>query len=76
MPVINPHKHKFKVDGYEIEVSVHRAPSKDKAIVVQIDTDFEPNASDGSPGMRVLVNEGDVMETRPADWVAYQGDGD
>ena len=43
-----------------VTVAVHRSGGSDGAVVVQIDTDFEPDASDGGPGLRVNVNDGDA----------------
>ncbi len=63
----------FHIDRRQtVTVSVYRAPSADGAIVVQIDTDFEPNGRDGGPGLRVLVNDADAAEC-PDEFVRYRG---
>jgi hypothetical protein len=47
----------------EVLVTVTRSAGPDGAVLVFIDTpNFEP---DGSPGLRVLVNDGDVFIGRP-----------
>ncbi len=40
-------------------VSVYKS-ERDGAWVVQIDTTFEPNGSDGGPGLRVYINDDDT----------------
>lgn len=42
---------------YKVDVEVTTSAGKDNAIVVMIDTGFEPDGSDGGPGLRVLVND-------------------
>jgi hypothetical protein len=39
-----------------VRVSIMDSPGDDGAMVVYIDTDFEPNGSDGS-GLRVYIND-------------------
>jgi hypothetical protein len=39
------------------EVIVTTSDGDDGAILVLIDTDYEPDASDGGPGLRVLIND-------------------
>lgn len=53
-----------------LRVSVFHSVASDGALVVQIDTSFEPNGSDGGPGLRVRVNEADVTECGSADFIA------
>jgi hypothetical protein len=55
-----------------VEVKVTRSDGADGAVVVFVDTEFEPDGSDGGPGLRVRVNDADVTETTAADFVAYQ----
>lgn len=43
-----------------VTVRVHYSAGSDRAVVVQIDTDFEPDASDGGPGLRILLNDSDA----------------
>lgn len=49
-----------KREGRHVEVSVTRSAGTDGAVVVFIDTTFEPGASDGGPGLRVLINDHDT----------------
>lgn len=44
-------------DGREITTAITYSAGTDGAVLVLIDTTFEPNASDGGPGLRVLVND-------------------
>lgn len=58
----------------EVIVTVTRSAGPDGAVLVMIDTDFEPDASDGSPGLRVRVNDGTVFEgvayeSVPGEWL-------
>lgn len=46
-----------RVDLDGCEVIITRSAGTDNAFVVFIDTDFEPGASDGGPGLRVRVND-------------------
>lgn len=46
----------------DIKILVTRSASADGAVVVFIDTTFEPDGSDGSPGLRVVVNEDPAYE--------------
>ncbi|SRR6266704_603742 len=48
-------------------VTVTRSAGADGAVVVFVDTDFEPDGSDDGPGLRVVVNDEPVYEG-----VAYQ----
>lgn len=40
-----------------VEITVTRSAGNDRAVLVLIDTTFEPDASDGGPGLRVLIND-------------------
>lgn len=42
---------------YGVSVKVTTSAGADGAIVVFIDTEFEPDGSDGGPGLRVNVND-------------------
>ncbi len=43
-----------------IKVTITQSAGEDGAMVVFVDTEFEPNASDGGPGLRVLINDHDT----------------
>lgn len=43
------------LDG--VHVIVTRSAGTDNAYVVFVDTEFEPDASDGGPGLRVRIND-------------------
>jgi hypothetical protein len=40
-----------------LQITVTRSAGDDRAVTVFIDTKFEPDGSDGGPGLRVLVND-------------------
>jgi hypothetical protein len=40
-----------------VTVTIQESAGTDGAVVLIIDTEFEPDASDGGPGLRILVNE-------------------
>lgn len=46
--------------GLMVTIAVGHSDGVDGAFVVQIDTNLEPDASDGGPGLRVLLNDGDL----------------
>ncbi len=46
-------------------VSVTKSAGVDGAVVVFIDTDYEPDGSDGGTGMRVILNDSDIYEGVP-----------
>ena len=46
-----------RIEGLGVSVVVTESAADDGAIVVFVDTDFEPDASDGGRGMRVLLND-------------------
>lgn len=50
----------FRIEGLGVTVLITESAGIDNAIVVFIDTTFEPNASDGGRGLRVLINDGDT----------------
>lgn len=54
-------------DDKGIEITLTRSAGKDGAFVVFVDTNFEPDGSDGGPGLRVLLNDGDIYND-----VAYE----
>lgn len=58
----------------DITITVTRSAGADGAIVIFIDTTFEPNASDGSPGLRVCVGEGVVFDGKPREYVPEAND--
>ena len=41
----------------EVTVTVTRSAGDDRAVIVFIDTEFEPDGSDGGPALRVLIND-------------------
>lgn len=41
----------------DVRLAVTRSAGDDRAVVVFVDTEFEPDASDGGPGLRVLLND-------------------
>lgn len=43
-----------------VKAIITRSDGPDGAVVVFIDTEFEPDASDGGPGLRVLINDDDT----------------
>lgn len=51
------------LDG--IEVIITRSAGTDGAYVVFIDTDFEPDGSNGSPGLRVNINDHPTYVGKP-----------
>ena len=53
-------------------VTVTRSVGPDGAVLVMIDTSgFEPNGSDGGPGLRIRINDADVTECCRCDFVPY-----
>jgi hypothetical protein len=44
----------------DLTISVTRSAGDDRAVLVFIDTEFEPFGSDDSPGLRVLLNDNEV----------------
>lgn len=54
-----------------LTISVTRSAGDDRAIVVFIDTDFEPNGSDDGPGLRVLINDDEAYVGKPYDYGSH-----
>jgi hypothetical protein len=48
----------------DVKVTVTRSAGTDGAVLVMVDTGFEPDGSDDSPGLRVLVNDQPVFAGR------------
>lgn len=48
--------------AHGVRVSIHHSDGSDGAVVVQIDTEFEPDhhAGPDQPGLRILLNDGDA----------------
>jgi hypothetical protein len=57
-------------DNAGIRVTVTRSSGDDGAVLVMIDTTFEPNGNDGGPGLRILINDANVTECDDDDFVA------
>jgi hypothetical protein len=51
----------------DLEVIITRSAGDDRAVLVFIDTVFEPDGSDGGPGLRVLVNDDEGFVGKPYD---------
>jgi DNA-binding MarR family transcriptional regulator len=49
----------------DVKITVTRSAGNDGAVVVMVDTSFEPDGSDGGPGLRVLVNDDPAFSGRP-----------
>jgi hypothetical protein len=43
-----------------VDNPVPRSAGEDRAVTVFIDTDFEPDGSDGGTGLRILVNDNEA----------------
>ena len=60
-----------------VTVGVTRSTGRDGAVVVFVHTTFEPDGSDGGPGLRVRVNDAIVLNARGRDvaggWPAASG---
>lgn len=48
-------------DGRNVTVTITASAGSDNAAVVLVDTNFEPDNSDGHGGLRVMVNDGDAF---------------
>jgi hypothetical protein len=49
-----------------IEITATRSTGADGAFVVFIDTpNWEPDGSDGGPGLRVVLNDGEIYDVVP-----------
>lgn len=51
-----------------VAVNITTSAGSDGAVLVIVDTEFEPDGSDGGPGLRVMVNDGDGFIGVP--WLA------
>lgn len=60
-------------DGKVTRVFVGPSAGSDGAMVVIVDTEYEPDGSDGGTGLRVLVNDGDAFVGVPYEEVADEG---
>lgn len=60
------------MDGRETAVQFHYSAGSDGALVLFVDTNYEPNGSDGSRGLRIRINDVDVLETCADDFVQYE----
>jgi hypothetical protein len=49
------------VSEQTITVTVSRSAGADGAFIVLVDTDFEPDGSDGSPALRIGLNDHEVF---------------
>ena len=64
----------MSADVLTVTVGVTRSSGRDGAVVVFVDTTFEPDGSDGGPGLRVRVNDGTVLDACGRDgWQAGLG---
>jgi hypothetical protein len=53
-----------------VTITVTRSAGDDRAMLVMIDTDFEPDGSDGGPGLRVLLNDDEAYVGKALDFGA------
>jgi hypothetical protein len=58
-----------------VEITVTRSAGDDRAVTVLIDTDFEPDASDGGPGLRILLNDDETYTGKAYDLGAHHAAG-
>ena len=57
---------------FEVEISVTRSAGEDRAVLVLIDTSFEPFApGDDDLGLRVLLNDNEIYVGKPYDLGAH-----
>ena len=57
---------------FEVEISVTRSAGDDRAVLVLIDTSFEPFApGDDDLGLRVLLNDNEIYVGKPYDLGAH-----
>lgn len=47
----------FWVEAFDCKVTICRSAGADGAVVVYVDTGFEPDGSDEGPGLRVQIND-------------------
>jgi hypothetical protein len=46
--------------GHHVTVTVHHSGGTDAAAVVQVETDFAPDGTDGGPGLRIVLHDDDT----------------
>lgn len=51
-----------EAEALGVRVSIDSSAGKDGAVIVFIDTEFEP---DGTPGLRVILNDADIFVGTP-----------
>lgn len=54
----------------DIAITVTRSAGDDRAVTVFIDTEFEPDGSDGGPGLRVFINDDETYVGKEYDFGA------
>lgn len=54
----------------DVVITVTRSAGDDRAVTIFIDTQFEPDGSDG-PGLRILVNDDEAYVGKPYDYGAH-----
>jgi hypothetical protein len=59
------------MSGEFVKVTVTRSAGDDRAVTVFIDTGFEPDGSDGGPGLRVLINDNEAYVGKAYDLGAH-----
>lgn len=52
-------------EAHGLSLTVTKSAGADGAVLVMVDTETEPDGSDGGPGLRVQVNDGSVFEGKP-----------
>jgi len=55
----------------DVRIAVTRSAGDDRAVLVFIDTTFEPDGSDGGPALRVLVNDDEAYVGKAYDFGAH-----
>lgn len=48
-----------------VTVTITKSDGSDEAVLVWVETDFEPDGSDDGPGLRVELNDNDIYEGVP-----------
>lgn len=51
----------------DILITVTRSAGDDRAVLVFIDTEFDPRGKDGAPGLRILVNDDEAFVGKARD---------
>ena len=54
-----------------LTIIVTRSAGDDRAVTILIDTDFEPDGSDGGPGLRILLNDDEAYAGKAYDLGAH-----